>query len=633
MKSQFKTFTVALAAAVFTTIFSPTQAQAYDEDTHFYGTYAMARHAGIAHPVAMKIALSSQWMDESYISDPTSMIFLPVTGIKKRRLLHFPSSRMNGAGSSTVQRQIFGMDDLGEFSTSIVKKVETWSKKQTSVADINFFTETIEDHPFASQMLMEGLKEGNLMKASAGLHTLEDSFAHAGTPAEQGHALFWHWPDRPFASVAKYKRMVNSMMSALVAIRTMLPQEALDCSINTAGNTPNCQAGTAELTQSYIPLIQPIMSHDMLRDPLYIKVALDEFWQRAKEARYTQMTKDEFHTRVEKLNLVQGQTNSYEAIQQLLVQILEESSGTDPKVLDFGKILIDMGKIRSADVTSVQQYIDNYGRDGMADMRGESLASFTRVLSTELLAWHVPVDLNDSHRMELEDDHNHVRNAEMEYRILNMQKFIQEQFGTKVIFVGNNTKSSPGFYKEMHLDPTAEPDFQSKDDFVAEPSAVYATFSVQEKYQFNSMILSYLFPTMSKKEIFTVMDTVAKIKKLLADRSTYYKERAVIEADKNINWMTRKYLLLKLDWQYKRYKDISAGIPEGVLLVLNNIKPLADKYISDIVSTHITPSEDNFVYRRKKALLEYANQGKVKQLLGESDVWSKDILKNTRPVP
>ena len=37
--------------------------QAYDEDVHFYQTYSMARFAGIKHEVAVKMALTTQWMD------------------------------------------------------------------------------------------------------------------------------------------------------------------------------------------------------------------------------------------------------------------------------------------------------------------------------------------------------------------------------------------------------------------------------------------------------------------------------------------------------------------------------------------------------------------------------------------
>ena len=49
------------------------------------------------HEVATKLALSAQWMDENFLSDPTSLIILPFDGIKKRRLLHFPAIRFGNA--------------------------------------------------------------------------------------------------------------------------------------------------------------------------------------------------------------------------------------------------------------------------------------------------------------------------------------------------------------------------------------------------------------------------------------------------------------------------------------------------------------------------------------------------------
>ena len=108
--------------ALFVAFTFVTNAHAYDEDTHFYGTYAMARFAGIKHEVATKIALSAVWMDESYISDPTSMIFLPMTGIKKRRLLHFPSTRIGGKLSADAQKRVFAIP-MSDLIKSITEKV------------------------------------------------------------------------------------------------------------------------------------------------------------------------------------------------------------------------------------------------------------------------------------------------------------------------------------------------------------------------------------------------------------------------------------------------------------------------------------------------------------------------------
>ncbi len=140
--------------ALLTAFAAATSALAYDEDTHFYGTYAMARHAGIRHEAATKLALSAQWMDESLMSDPTSMIFMPVTGVKKRRLLHFPSARKSKANSD-AERQIFGMNDLGEFATEALETIAEWAGYKGKLDEINVFTTTESDDPFASQMLME----------------------------------------------------------------------------------------------------------------------------------------------------------------------------------------------------------------------------------------------------------------------------------------------------------------------------------------------------------------------------------------------------------------------------------------------------------------------------------------------
>src|SRR4051812_29813945 len=95
--------------------------QAYDVDTHFYSTYAMARYAGIRHEAAEKIALATQWMDESYISDPTSMIVLPVTGVRKRRLLHFPSQRKGTQLSSQAQQKVLGFEKFELAHSGLIK--------------------------------------------------------------------------------------------------------------------------------------------------------------------------------------------------------------------------------------------------------------------------------------------------------------------------------------------------------------------------------------------------------------------------------------------------------------------------------------------------------------------------------
>src|SRR6185312_14741340 len=183
-----------LSLALSLTFLAP-WAHAYDEDTHFYGTYSMARFAGIDQSVALKIALSAQWMDECFLSDPTSMILLPLDGVKKRRLLHFPSIRLANKFATGTQDESFGFSYYGVYKKIGDLLMRTYNLDATRVI---WHSTTVPNDPFASGLMREALREGNLMKAGASIHTLEDSYAHAGTSAEVGHTAFWHWPDRPF---------------------------------------------------------------------------------------------------------------------------------------------------------------------------------------------------------------------------------------------------------------------------------------------------------------------------------------------------------------------------------------------------------------------------------------------------
>ena len=191
MQKIYKRILFAVSALI-TALAMPPSAHAYDVDTHFYATYAMARYAGIRHEVAARIAIGAQWMDESYVSDPTSMILMPLTGVKKRRLLHFPSSRALGSMQASTQIRILGFDQMTFIETWVGAMLTKYAEYEGRLSELALSTETVEDHDFGSELFMEGLKAGNLMMASAGLHVLEDSFAHAGTAAEEGHVRTWH---------------------------------------------------------------------------------------------------------------------------------------------------------------------------------------------------------------------------------------------------------------------------------------------------------------------------------------------------------------------------------------------------------------------------------------------------------
>ena len=120
-------FRICYKLLLVTCILTISYAQAYGEDTHFSGTYAMARYAGIRHEVAVKMAhFDASGLHESYISDPTSMILLVPDGMKKRRLLSLSrSSRNLGTVTIETQAHIFGFETLEQKNEEVINVILT----------------------------------------------------------------------------------------------------------------------------------------------------------------------------------------------------------------------------------------------------------------------------------------------------------------------------------------------------------------------------------------------------------------------------------------------------------------------------------------------------------------------------
>jgi hypothetical protein len=618
-------------------------ALAYDEDTHFYQTYSMARFAGIRHEVAVKIALSTQWMDESFISDPMSMMVDLPDGVKKRRLLHFPSSRDGGSGNMGTQQQLLGFN-LTEAQQAMANKFIAMLGGSVDLNAINIFTETKEADPMSTQLLMEGLKEGSLMKASASLHSLEDSFAHAGTPAESGHAVWWHWPDRPFASVPKFFDMVHSVLPAIVAIRTLLPPDALDCSlrINSKGKfnggTPNCQQDGETLADQYsgIPMLKKIVSYNAIQDPEYIRTALLDFYDRSikkADVKYLNISRDQFNALYDSLKVQPG-SSAYDVLQQMLQNMLVAKLSGQGDPINIDGILKDMNLRDPASCVPLRKYIDSFG-DGhqpsevpVQGLDPTALKKFTSVLARDMLEWHVPLTLSDTHRQELEDD-GVIRAKEMEIRVQNVQKLIYGLYGTKLIFVGNNTISKKGFGLEVRLDPSCEPDYMKNPAFKNDPDAVYATFSGKEKNAWDHMIFKYLFPSAPDGTLEKVTEMILKVEKFNDEHAAYMAARKEIN-DSDSNFLVKKAKLIALD---ARSTGDIGDLNSAVANVVTTLQPLAKGWLHDLVSTHVSPSPDNLYWQDPDLFGEYVQNGTLKKLLGEKDVWTLEDLKISGPAP
>lgn len=451
-------------------------AHSYDLDTHFYGTYVKARFAGIRHEVALKIATATQWMDESYISDPVSMILLPDVGIKKRRLLHFPASRL--ASKLTISQLPSFLDP-------------------SSGVKLKTFTETEADHEFATEMFTEGLREGNLMKVAAGLHTLQDSFAHAGTISELGHAHFWHHPDRPFVdmqSVEKYFKMSRSVLRAMVAIRTLLPASAVDMNLK-YGDIPNYQLNGDRLADIYenLPDVRATVSRQILKDPRYVRFALENVFKRANQVKYVANGYEPYLN-----NFTVGQ-DTYEAAASVVKSL-------PPQMIDLRTVMKDTGY--PAELSS--EYILSMG----------GLSTFLNRAVMNLLSGIVPRPLDAYHRFEKEED-GPIWIKELDLRVANMRAMVHRMFQRDIFFVANNTNNERGFLKEMTQDPIANPRFPRRQN----PNTQLVTYDLNEKKEFNTMVFAFLFPKTSdylKEDMDKGLQFIASANQMLKSDRSYF---------------------------------------------------------------------------------------------------------------
>lgn len=243
-----------LTLILFITGFS-SSSYSYDVDTHVRMTYTLARTVGIGHEVALMLAMGNGWIDVSTSSTPMGDLLI---GTRLRRLYHFPTAR-----SSKVNN----LDSHGRF-------------------DFDAVTKAIRNDPMGSELIMEGLKEGNLIKVSMGLHTLMDTFGHEGFPAEIGHAYAGHDPDRPWRDWEKYKEMIHVATKAMLAIREALPPEALDYEIprqNRMWSRETNIYDSTVLADIFIKHIEPFAKIDIFSDPNFLKIATNFLLNNEKE--------------------------------------------------------------------------------------------------------------------------------------------------------------------------------------------------------------------------------------------------------------------------------------------------------------------------------------------------------------
>lgn len=172
-------------------------AKAYESDTHFDMMYNLGRTSGLSDAMAKFFALANQHIDEGAISSPMLLSI-------QRQLFHFPGElskvEIEGHGAISLPSRIF--------------------KSKLALAERN--------SAIGNYLIYLGLTRGDLMLTGLGMHIKMDTYGHAGHSNLLGHMEAGHNPDRAFLETKKYEDMIRSMIQSLVAVRKLLPEEAID---------------------------------------------------------------------------------------------------------------------------------------------------------------------------------------------------------------------------------------------------------------------------------------------------------------------------------------------------------------------------------------------------------------------
>lgn len=439
-------------------------ASAYDIDTHFYMTYAMARYVGIKHEVASRIALGGEWGDENIITTPMSPTILTGTQLRK---VHFP-----------------GYVKAGQLSTY----------QFLGVSDV---TKTRAMHDFASELFTEGLKERDLFKAIQSFHTMQDSFSHHGTPQIFGHAYGGHWPDRPFwRDYEWYSRMVKANIEMLWAIRELLPESALDKNINAApaSSQKTYTMSANELAKHFVSLseVRYAATHDIMRDREYVEFAVRYLVTMAIKNGYF-YTNEDIESWLGSEDYTQKKTGQ-EVLATLFSRILSWEKQTNGDTMTTNKCIggrrifnrkfmsSDLG-INLCDPIWIEEHNQNPG------------GVITELVDV-LTQGYLPVPPSPYTSLIEVEFEGPIREKEMEIRIRNVRHLIWNLYGSNIQFQPNS-KLRQQLNDAFDRKPYIPKESFGIAKYDAKTGIVNISISDEDQRQYSSMLKAYLLPSLT----------------------------------------------------------------------------------------------------------------------------------------
>ena len=394
MKIKKSTAALLMLFCVFA-ILPADQAEAYNVDVHFYEMYLMARYAGIGHETALQIATFNQWIDVSSMTEPFNLV--PFMGGRMRRLFHFPISAVGHHLKSN------GLTDVQGLSFESLDIVQ-------------------ENSPMGHELLWTGLKAGNLLLVSGGLHVLMDSFGHSGYSPTTGHILQGNAADRPYQDIEKHTRMTSAVFKALALIRQTLPASALDMGFRDGDGPAHWMLSGEELARKYAAnkKIQAVMSLDVLRDPRYTRVAVEALLRQSQAEGVFERSFD-----IKRILAVSELFSNKLTATEILTHVIQQSMALPADERD--EILNMDGILKTV---LFEKYVT---KDSFFRLPQDKKAQLIKELVRRIVVRRVPEPIGRDNPMMFEFGQV-IRPTEMLIRISNLQNLIQDMTGRKVAF-------------------------------------------------------------------------------------------------------------------------------------------------------------------------------------------------------
>jgi RHS repeat-associated protein len=196
----------------------------YQADFHYGMTYFLARRAGFCDPVARQIAEGAELPDQDPGREP----------VAQGRIMKSP--RSSSVAKSEAQDMLWRWH---------------FPKPERNTGDV------VAGSPEAQAVIMQGLMEGRLFLFAQGIHPLQDSWSHRGTPSLDGVAghpkarggVLSTKTDQPWRWPAEALEAAEATYNYLLAYRTSHPQQAGTC-----GQAPSAWSAVSAEAMAFIKL-------------------------------------------------------------------------------------------------------------------------------------------------------------------------------------------------------------------------------------------------------------------------------------------------------------------------------------------------------------------------------------------